>query len=180
VKRFLTFPNPVNEAAARTVALGVLTMSVVAFVSGQAWILLVLTYGFLARVLAGPRFSPLGRFAVSVGAPALKRSSRFSHWEKFVPGPPKRFAQGVGVLMTSTATIIWLSAGWNDARWLLVALMVAAALEGIVGYCLGCTIFGWLIRRGVVPASVCVQCGDLASRRATIVATLGPNGPHNS
>ena len=60
MKQFFSFPNPVNDAAARTVALGVVAMSVVAFFTNTSWTLIPLTYGFLARVIAGPTISPLG------------------------------------------------------------------------------------------------------------------------
>jgi hypothetical protein len=43
MKRFFSFPNPVNDAAARTVALGVVTMAVVALVTNTAWLLIPLT-----------------------------------------------------------------------------------------------------------------------------------------
>jgi hypothetical protein len=159
MKRFFSFPNPVNEAAARTVAIGVVIMSVVAFVTGSAWILILLSYGFLARVLAGPKISPLGLFAVRVSGP------RITAWQRSVPGPPKRFAQAMGLTFSLAALITWLSAGWLDARWILLPLIAAAALEGFAGYCLGCTIFAWLMRRGVIPESVCVECGDLSARK---------------
>ena len=139
MKRFLTFPNPVNDAAARLVPL---------------------TYGFVARVLAGPKISPLGQFAVRVSGPRLTK------WKKDVPGPPKRFAQGIGAVLTISATIVWLSVGWTSARWILVPLLGAASLEGFFGYCLGCTMFAWLIRAHLVPESVCVECGDLSARYA--------------
>lgn len=158
MKRLLSFPNPVNDAAARTVALGVFTMAVVALATGWSWLLILLTYGFLARVAAGPTFSPLGQFAVRVAAPRLRS------WHRLVPGPPKRFAQAIGAFLTSVTTIVWLSAGWTDARWILLLLVPAAFLEGFLGYCLGCTIFGWLIRRGVIPEAICRECGDLSLR----------------
>ena len=87
MKNFFSFPNPVNDAAARTVAIGVVTMSVVALATNWSWLLIPLTYGFVARVAAGPKISPLGQFAVRVAAPRLTK------WQKSVPGPPKRFAQ---------------------------------------------------------------------------------------
>jgi hypothetical protein len=72
----------------------------------------------------------------------------------------------MGLAFTGSATIVWLTAGWGDARWILVPLILAAALEGFLGYCLGCTVFGWLIRAGVIPETICLECGDLAVRRA--------------
>jgi hypothetical protein len=158
VKNFFSFPNPVNDASARSVALGVVALSAITFATGQAWLLILLTYGFAARVAAGPKISPLGWFAVHVSGPRLKS------WERFVPGPPKRFAQCMGLAFSLAALITWLSAGWLDARWILLPLMAAASLEGFAGYCLGCTVFGWLMRAGIVPESVCVECADLSAR----------------
>jgi hypothetical protein len=160
MKKLFSFPHPVNDAAARSVALGVVAMSALALVTGWSWILIPLTYGFFARVATGPTLSPLGQFATRVSAPRLVR------WQKFVPGPPKRFAQGIGAVLTLTATITWLSAGWSDARWVLIPLIVAASLEGFLGFCLGCTIFGWLMRWGVIPETICEECSDLSKRYA--------------
>ena len=162
MKRFFSFPNPVNEIAARVVAGGVVTMALVALVTNTAWLLIPLTYGFVARVAAGPKISPLGQFAVRIAAPRLTR------FQKSVPGPPKRFAQAIGLAFTGAATIVWLSAGWGDARWILIPLILAASLEGFLGYCLGCTVFGWLMRRGVIPEKICVECADLSRHYATL------------
>jgi len=158
VKSFFSFPNPVNDAAARSVALGVLALSALTFVTGWAWLLIPLTYGFAARVAAGPKISPLGLVATRVSGPRLKS------WEKYVPGPPKRFAQAMGLGFSLAALLTWLSAGWLSARWILLPLMGAASLEGFAGFCLGCTVFGWLIRAGLVPESVCAECADLTDR----------------
>jgi len=160
MKDFFSFPNPVNDASARTVALGVVTMTALALATRSAWLLIPLTYGFLARALAGPKISPLGQFAVRVAGP------RLDSWKKFVPGPPKRFAQGIGAVLTVGASITWFTAGWSVAQWILVPLIIAASLEGFLGFCLGCTMFGWLIRAGLVPESICAECGDLSARYA--------------
>ncbi len=50
-----SFPNPVNEKAARVVAAFVLALSIVTLATGAYWLAAVLAYGFVARVLAGPR-----------------------------------------------------------------------------------------------------------------------------
>jgi len=165
MKGFFSFPNPVNDAAARTVALGVVTMSVVALATNWAWLLIPLTYGFVARVAAGPTISPLGQFAVRVAAPRLTK------WQKSLPGPPKRFAQAMGLTFSGAATIVWVTAGWGDARWILIPLIFAASLEGFLGYCLGCTVFGWLMRVGVIPEEICLDCADLTRRYASVTHT---------
>ncbi len=166
MKRLLAFPDPVNEAAARTVALGVVGLSVLALATGWAWLLGVLLYGFAARVLTGPTLSPLGQFATRVAAPRLAR------WTRFSPGPPKRFAQGVGLAVTLAATLTWLLAGWSVARWLLLPLLGAASLEGFAGYCVGCAMFRGLMRLGVVPASVCAACADLSEHYRRLGAVV--------
>src|SRR6201982_1849462 len=95
---FLAFPNPVNEKAARVVAGVVLAISVVILATGAHWLLIPLAYGFWARVLTGPTLSPLGWTAQNVIAPRLGE-------RKPVPGPPKRFAQGMGAVISSAALI---------------------------------------------------------------------------
>jgi hypothetical protein len=161
-----TFPNPVNEYAARTVAAGVVVMAVAAIVFRQPWILVPLAYGFWARVLSGPRFSPLGQLATRVVAPRLP-------WgPKMVAGPPKRFAQGIGVAFSSTALILWFGFHLSIATWVVVALLAtAAALESIGGICLGCIAFGYLMKAGVIPEEVCAACADISLRHPQLSRT---------
>jgi len=162
VTSFFSFPNPVNDAAARTVAFGVVLMSLVAIWFDQPWILVPLTYGFLARVAAGPKISPLGWFAVTFAAPRLPQ------FEKYVPGPPKRFAQAIGAAFTVTASIVTLTAGFSAGRWVLVPLIAAASLEAFLGFCLGCAIFARLMKWGVIPESVCADCADITRRYSQV------------
>ncbi len=153
-----SFPNPVNDVSARTVATGVVVMAVLVAGLGWGWVLIPLTYGFVARVLTGPTLSPLGQLAVRVVAPRLPQ------FEKLVPGPPKRFAQGIGVVFTLTASMLWLAGSPGAARIVVALLAVAAALEAALGFCLGCKVFALLMRAGVVPESVCEECNDLSLR----------------
>lgn len=156
--RVFSFPDPVNEVAARVVAAGVVAMAVTFVVTGWGWLLVPLTYGFLARVLTGPTLSPLGRLATRVVAP------RLSDHPRLVPGPPKRFAQGVGVAFTLAASGLWLLGEPTAARVVVAVLALAAFLEAAVGLCLGCKVFGLLMRAGIVPETVCEECNDLSLR----------------
>lgn len=155
MSRRFPFPDPVNEVAARLVAAGVVVMATVTLALGLEWMCWVLAYGFVARVLAGPAFSPLALLVTRVVVPRLGVA------ERPVPGPPKRFAQGIGAVMTLGAVVAVVLGQPTVAFVLVGMLLVAAALEAFVGFCLGCAIFALLMRIGVVPAVVCERCADL-------------------
>jgi len=165
VRQVFSFPNPVNEVAARTVASGVVVMALAFVVTGWGWILVPLAYGFVARVLTGPTLSPLGRIATQVVAPRLVRH------ERLVPGPPKRFAQAIGVVFSLTASGMWLVGAQGAARTVVALLAVAALLEAAFGLCLGCKVFALLMRIGLVPRSVCEECNDLSIRLPALART---------
>ena len=154
------FPNPVNEKAARTVAAGVLmlaglTLALSLIASADwLWVCALLAAGFVARVLTGPTLSPLGRLATQVIAPRLGEP-------KMVPGPPKRFAQAVGAVVTSAATIATAVGATGLAQMLLGLIIVAAGLESIFAFCIGCVVFAALMRAGVVPEKACEACANV-------------------
>lgn len=151
----LGFPNPVNETSARVVAGGVVTMATATVVLDKPWILAPLTYGFAARVLTGPKLSPLGRFATEVVTPRIKRPAKFS------PGPPKRLAQGMGLTMSATALTLNYGFGRKRAAYsVLGGLIGAASLEAFFGICLACKMFPALVKLGLVPEDACVDCVD--------------------
>jgi hypothetical protein len=152
------FPETVDNRAARIVAAGVLVQAVLAVALGVPWLLVPLVYGFWARVLAGPSLSPLALFATRLVVPRLRSAPQPT------PGPPKRFAQAMGAAMTTAALVVWAGAGWGVARWVLVALWIPAFAESVLGYCVGCAIFGQLMRVGLIPVSVCPECADVTRR----------------
>lgn len=155
-----TFPNPVNEVSARLVAAGVVLM-VAAILAGQHWVLVPLAYGFAARVASGPRFSPLGLLVTKVITPRLQVAP------KLVPGPPKRFAQAIGAALSVSALISWTVFDNTTVALVLVAAIgVAATLESVFAYCIGCKVFALLMRVGVIPPEVCEACNDLSLRSA--------------
>ena len=153
-----SFPRTINEKAARVVAGVVAVTALIALLTEARWLLLPLAYGFWARVLTGPTLSPLGALASKVIAPQLGEP-------KDVSGPPKRFAQAMGAAITTTGAVAELgfqAHGIADA--LLVAILAAATLEAVFAFCLGCKIFGLLMRAGVVPDDICAECADIWSR----------------
>ena len=157
---FFSFPREVNEVSARLVAGGVVLMAAATLWLDLRWLTVLLAYGFVARVLTGPKLSPLGQLVTRVITPALPIEARM------VPGPPKRFAQAIGALFTVTAAV--LSFGFDRfdlAQLVLAVLLVPASLEAFVGLCVGCQMFRLLMRAGVIPATVCEACNDIWSRR---------------
>jgi hypothetical protein len=162
MRSLFAFPNPVNEKAARVVAGAVFALSIVTLVSGAYWLLAVLAYGFIARSLSGPTLSPLGRLATSVVAPHLGAP-------KPVPGPPKRFAQGIGAVITTAGAIVALAAHDDPIVIAALALMIiASGLESIFALCIGCQVFAGLMRIGLVPAAVCAECENFALRAGRV------------
>ncbi|MFM8415968.1 MAG: DUF4395 domain-containing protein [Actinomycetota bacterium] len=155
MSRRFPFPHPVNETSARIVAAGVVIMSVAYAFTGAAWLLIPLTYGFFARVTTGPAFSPLGALATKVITPRLNVQHRL------VAGPPKRFAQFVGLVFSAGAGVLWLLDLGTASRIVAALLAGAALLESAFAVCLGCIMFGWLIRLGAIPERVCEQCNNL-------------------
>lgn len=154
-----------NEKAARVVAFIVFLTAILALVTSSYWLLIPLAYGFWARVLTGPKLSPVGRFATKVAAPRLGEP-------KYVSGPPKRFAQGMGAAMTTVALVAWAVFGANTlAAVLLGALVFAAGLESIFAFCLGCQVFALLMRAGVIPEEVCADCADIWARSRELPAS---------
>jgi hypothetical protein len=157
--RVFGFPDPVNDKAARVVASVVVILSLAFVITGQVWLLVVLAYGFWARVLTGPVLSPLGRFATRVAAPKLGTPT-------LVPGPPKRLAQGIGTAFTTGALVLWLSGAHIVAIVVLVGLLAAATLEAVFGLCLGCKFYALLVKLSVIRESSCVECADISTTRA--------------
>lgn len=158
--RLIEFPNPVNEKAARVVAAGVALLSLLALATGWYWILPLLAVGFWLRVATGPKLSPMGQLATKVVAPLLGPPRE-------VPGPPKRFAQAIGAVMTSLGAILVFGFGIEAAGTVILVMMASfATLEAAAGICVGCHMFRLLMKVGLIPDEVCEACNDLSLREA--------------
>ncbi len=147
-----SFPNPVNEVAARLVASMVVILSIATIITGESWLIFILNYGFLARVLTGPTLSPMGLVATKVIAPRISLP-------RPTAGPPKRFAQIVGLIFSTSATVVYVISGdLLIVRSLIGIITIFASLEAFVGFCAGCFVFNKLMRWGFIPESICKQC----------------------
>ena len=157
------FPAVVNEKAARAVAGLVVVVTAVALLTGWLWLAAVLAVGFALRAAGGPRFDPFGQLATKVIAPRLGDPV-------LVPGPPKRFAQTVGLVLTLVATGFLVVGLPVVTTVLLAVLLVFATLESVFGFCAGCYAFGLLMRAGLVPEETCAACNDISLRRRETAA----------
>ena len=152
MKSIFGFPNPVNEVAARAVAGMVFVLALAAIFTGESWLLLLLVYGFVARVLTGPTLSPIGLIATRLVVPLLDIP------EKPVPGPPKRFAQFVGLIVSTAGAVLFIWVSPVAGKSVIGLLAAFAALESGFGFCAGCFVFRYLMKWGLIPESVCLSC----------------------
>jgi hypothetical protein len=153
------FPDPVNETSARLVAAGVVAQALVLLVVREWWVLVPLTYGFVARVATGPTLSPLGQIVTRTATPALERTLRRRRPEfesRQVPGRPKRFAQAIGAAVTVSASVAWALGAPGVALVLIGLLAVAATLEAVFALCLGCIAYSAIWG--------CADCDDISDR----------------
>lgn len=170
VRQFFSFPDPVNETSARVVALGVVAQALLFFTFREGWLLVPLVYGFVARVLTGPTMSPLGQFSVRVATPFVEQ--RFEVKSRRVPGPPKRFAQMIGLAFTAGAGLGWATGATWLTYALLGGLLVAASLEAFASICLGCIAYSAIWG--------CDDCDDISERLRQAVLRARETVPADS
>ena len=159
LRDIFSFPHPVNEVAARWVAAMVAVLAIAIILSDLYWLMFLLAYGFLARVLTGPKLSPMGLLATRILVPQL------GHHQKLVAGPPKRFAQFVGLTFSITALALFYGFGFAQAAEAVLAILIIFALmESILGFCAGCSVFNILIKLDLIPEEACKRCADFKAR----------------
>ena len=147
-----SFPNPVNEFSARFVAGMVVILTIVTILTENQFVAGFLLYGFLARVATGPTLSPMGLLATRVIVPVLGNPT------KLVAGPPKRFAQTIGLVFSATAFIMLMLDFVLIFQIILSILVIFALLESLAGFCAGCFVFNYLMKWKIIPQSVCESC----------------------
>lgn len=152
------FPTTVDERAARVVAGGVVAMTTTSLVGDQPWMMAPVAAGFAARVLTGPRLSPLGLLATRVVVPRLPGPPRP------VSGAPKRLAQAMGLTMSVASLALAAGGRRRASRVVRLALVGAAGLEAFAGVCLACKMFPLLVRVGLASEPDCPECTNVWTR----------------
>ncbi|MBM31529.1 MAG: hypothetical protein CL764_01595 [Chloroflexi bacterium] len=166
---FFSFPNPVNEVSARLVALGVFFICIFSLILMlldlpnlyPIIILSLLTYGFLARVSSGPKISPLALLVTKIIVPNINIK------EKLVAGPPKRFAQLIGLIFSGLALILFIFSLKEVSMILISILIIFTFLESFLGFCAGCKVFNILIKLGLIPQTICEACSNYTPKNTT-------------
>jgi hypothetical protein len=97
---------------------------------------------FLARVTVGLKYSPFGQLA------RLLVRGQSPHW---VSAKPKRFAWSLGLVMSLAMAVI-TNTNVRGTLPLTICLicMTLMWLEAVLGLCLGCEVYGAVVRRGWV------------------------------
>ncbi len=153
--KFGDYPEVVNENATRIVASTVVVLGLISIFFPNPYTLGILVYDFAARVSFGPKFEPFAFFTSRYLVPKLGIS--------FIPtaGPPKRFAQLIGLFFSITAVILFLFGKVEIYTISLSILVFFASLESFVGWCAGCFFFSILMKLGVIPDEICEKCNNL-------------------
>ncbi|MDF2146192.1 DUF4395 domain-containing protein [Knoellia sp. p5-6-4] len=172
--RISRFPSIVDDVNVRLIAGGVLVVSALALATGQWWLYAVLAAEFVLRAGWGPSASPLARGIQRFVRPRVAAAPRYT------AGPPKRFAATIGAVMTGAAAILGLvatltgsSAAGTAVLVIGVVMVLFPALEAFFGFCVGCVLFGLLMRTGLVPEEICLDCADLTRRSSSTGAQAG-------
>ena len=148
--------HQVRAAAGVTLALGALAFVQAYFAKEYRPIQVVTVFffvEFLVRVTIGLKYSPVGLLAKFLVA------RQRPHW---VSAKPKRFAWTLG-LSLSLAMAVITNAGIRGALPLTICLLCMALmwLEAVLGLCLGCEIYGLLVRRRwIAPDPAFEVCGS--------------------
>jgi hypothetical protein len=154
------FPRVVDDVTVRLIATVVLILAVAALGLHQWWIYAVLAVDFILRTTSGPRTSP-----VALGVQRFVRP-RVSALRRPTAGAPKRFAAAIGAALTAVAAVLWvLGIAGPVVVTIGVVMIVFPALEAVLGLCVGCKAFGVLMRLGMVPEEICLECADISLRQ---------------
>ena len=148
--------NEVRAAAGLTMAIGAVAFAYAYF--AKQYIPLQATASlffaeFLIRVTAGLRYSPVG---------VLARAITLGRAPEWVSAKPKRFAWTLGLAMALAMTVITNSGIRGPLpRTMCLICLTLMWMESALGLCLGCKIYGLLLRSGWIGTDPDIEvCAD--------------------
>jgi tellurite resistance protein TehA-like permease/glutaredoxin len=143
------FPETINKPA--TQVSGILAFIVcllcTIFYEQRAtkWVVLALALDFFLRLIAGGAWAPIG----------MVSSILVSYMDPvFMCGAPKQFAAFCGFFMATLSAGLLLGGQRLGGTIVIALLMGPTGLEGFLGFCLGCWMFGYGITFKLIPQSV--------------------------
>ena len=144
--------SQMRAAAGVTLVLGALAFVHAYFAKQYVPIQIVTVFffvEFLVRVTVGLQYSPVGVLA------KLLVARQRPHW---VSAKPKRFAWTLGLLMSLAMAVI-TNVNIRGTLPLTICLlcMTLMWLEAVLGLCLGCEIYGLLVRRRWVAPDPAIE-----------------------
>ncbi len=144
------FPATVNAYVIRLTGVLTCACSIVSAVSVHwvvwgRYIAYALFFDFILRLFAGSRFSVVGRLATVLTSliPPKPRHGR-----------PKQFATMCGVMFSGLGSLFFVLDFPNHdyvGTAFMGGLSVAAGMEGFLDFCLGCVMFKYGIKLGLIP-----------------------------
>jgi len=151
------FPEVVDNNVVRFTGVQVVIINVLAIIwrkyTWAHYMILGLALDNLGRLVYGTGPSPLGQLARCAAVP-LKPT--------FKPGIPKQFAIACGLTMSIISVIFLFVTGFDPERIIASCFMgvyaCLAALEAGINFCMGCYIFGWLVKVGILPKEIYSLC----------------------
>lgn len=151
------FPEVVDNNVVRLTGVQVVVINILAIIwrkhTWTHYMILGLALDNLGRLVFGTGPSPLGQLARCVAVP-LKPN--------FKPGIPKQFAIACGLTMSVISVIFLFVTGFDPERIIASCFMgvyaALAALEAGINFCMGCYMFGWLVKLGILPKEIYSLC----------------------
>jgi hypothetical protein len=140
MSRFIDIICPVSSGKAdegiiRTAAVFTSMVTITALILGNYLIMLLLATDFAIRSFTTGKASPLKILSVHT-AGFLEISNK-----KLIDAAPKKFAALLGMTISLITSILLLLQVNSAAVVIASSLIFFALLEGIFGYCLGCTVY---------------------------------------
>ncbi len=131
-------PDRINENVARVAAFYTIALSVIGLATGSYLLFFALGIDFALRSFTPGDSSPIRRISKLT-------AQLLSLGQKPTDAAPKKFAAGVGLAFSFAIAILFALQLPTTALILGAVLLFCAALEGFVGFCVGCMVYSALV-----------------------------------